>query len=724
FDRKDLKLFYNREINFWDFTTPYAHLECAGYGELTYRFESASAFKPRTFELSARMSADDRSPVQVLVSLNGAEVGVFELPGGDNKIPGIVVWRVDDPRRLEQVSIKAGENRLTFLISEKSNPQGRGIRIYAKKNAADPALGPEVPIVLKLGKGETKPAPEEFNIPVWGTEGENFSCRFYIPTPASSVMEPVRQQDQPLPLNQEDIRRGYVVFRRDWQRYVYPWTIPAAQERLEAVRLEAGRNDFEPLTLSLYPLRDLGKVTVAVSELRGPAGSRISSDQIQPYVVRPVKMHSRANQYRLVPRMLERGGSTTIPISCTTRFWLTLHADSSLAPGTYKGVISIRPELEPATDIPLSVEILPIKLEPRPDITYSMFMTYEFFELESKDLTAEQKRKVYRDGVTVFRDFIDHGLNSVDVSSPYFFQWNRDGSPRIEHLKGMIRGAREAGFTGPVYWYFAHYLQAAKSQHPGSILLYDSGVHTRRARSLVETALQLNRELGGLPLYFVPIDEPRIARRQEIALELFAAIKKVPGTTILASTDIGGDLLDIQNDGGGLLKRLGPGEKERKAERKVWQYVNEAVQSFNPAYSRYIYGYYTWRQDLDGMNSWGFNTAENSRGHPYEELDHPGSDENLAYPHPGGPLPTPNWEAVREGIDDVRYVYQLEKLIEARSAGHPQETGQAAAFLDELHRKCDIDENTMIGDFGPWTPEEFDKVREQVIGWILALQKL
>ncbi|MFH1071631.1 MAG: hypothetical protein V1794_18575, partial [Candidatus Glassbacteria bacterium] len=47
FDRKDLKLFYNREINFWDFTTPYAHLECAGYGELTYRFESASAFKPR-----------------------------------------------------------------------------------------------------------------------------------------------------------------------------------------------------------------------------------------------------------------------------------------------------------------------------------------------------------------------------------------------------------------------------------------------------------------------------------------------------------------------------------------------------------------------------------------------------------------------------------------------------------------------------------------------------
>ncbi|HLA40504.1 MAG TPA: hypothetical protein VJ417_10920, partial [Candidatus Glassbacteria bacterium] len=393
-------------------------------------------------------------------------------------------------------------------------------------------------------------------------------------------------------------------------------------------------------------------------------------------------------------------------------------------PGAYRGTITIRPEKEPSTDIPLTVEVLPITLVPRPDITYTMFMTYEFFELESKDLSPEQKQKVYEDGVTVFRDYIDHGLNSADVSSPYYFQWNRDGSPRLEHLKGMIRGAREAGFSGPLYWYFAHYLQAAKSQHPGSILLYDSTVHTRRARLLVETALKLNRELNGLPLYFVPIDEPRIARRQEIALELFKAVKKVPGTTIMSSTDIGGKLLDIQNDASSLLKRLGPGEYERKSDRKVWEYVNEAVQSFNPAYSRYMYGYYTWRQDLDGMNSWGFNTAENSRGHPYEELDHPGSDQNLAYPAPGGPLPTPNWEALREGIDDVRYVYRLEKLIEAKSAGHPEEAGRAKAFLNELRGECDIDEDQMAYDFGPWPPEEFERVRERVIALILELQKL
>ena len=64
------------------------------------------------------------------------------------------------------------------------------------------------------------------------------------------------------------------------------------------------------------------------------------------------------------------------------------------------------------------------------------------------------------------------------------------------------------------------------------------------------------------------------------------------------------------------------------------------VQCLNPGYSRYIYGYYTWRQDLDGMNSWGPGTTENSRGNPFEDLDH----EMTVIMPLHTPIPADHWQ--------------------------------------------------------------------------------
>ncbi|VAW19437.1 hypothetical protein MNBD_BACTEROID01-616, partial [hydrothermal vent metagenome] len=422
------------------------------------------------------------------------------------------------------------------------------------------------------------------------------------------------------------------------------------------------------------------------------------------------------------PRLLGRVNHADIPISYTTRFWLTIHAGSATVPGKYSGLIRIGPEKEGASTIPLTVEVLPIKLEPVPGIAYSMLLSYEFFEMDSKNWTAEEREKIYRDGVNVFRDYKNHGMSTVDVASPFYFQWNKDGTPRMEHFKAMVKAAKEVGFDKPIYWYFAHYVQAAKGMHPGGVRNYDPKVHLKRAKYLVRLAFKLDKELDGPPIRFNPIDEPRIASRKKIAIDLFKEIKKVPGVVIMSTTDIGGKLLDIENEGHKFIKMLPPGVKERHSEREVWEYNNASAQSFNPAYSRYIYGYYTWRQDLDGMNTWGPGTTENSRGNPFEDLDSPYSDYFIFFPHVGGPLPTPNWEAVREGIDDIRYVYQLEKLCKEKSAVHPEEVAEAEKFLDEVRALCDFKSRTIVNDFGDWTPERFDSIRGEVISWIMKLK--
>ncbi len=723
YDRSEFQPYFNRYIQFWDFTTPYAHLDSRGYGNITYHFNSNKHLTGlQNLEISARMSSGSNLPGLIEVQLNSISLGEFNLPGG-NAAPALVKWQMSDDDILSQLAILKGENQLSFVLKS-GTESSIGLRIYSTRNSTDPEIDEAVPISLNLKSGD--PAKQSvFTIPVWGEEGEHISSKLTVPPPEYFTRQLTGPDQQPLSLNGEDVQKGYVVFSRDFQRYVYPWTIPDEKERVDALNITMGQNDFEPLTFSIYPIRDLGDVRISVSDLEGSENTRILSQNVQAHVVKTMKKRSGSSgEYKLIPRLLDRASHANIPIDYTTRFWLTVHADSTTEPGKYSGYVQIDSDNENPSTIPFTIEVLPVNLEPVPGIEYNMCMSYEFFELDSKDWTTPEREKIYLDGVNIFRDYKNHGFSNVAVASPFYFQWNKDGTPKMEHFKAMIRGVKEVGFTDPVYWYFGHYIQTAKGQHPGNIRLYDPKVQLKRAKFLVETVKKLNRELNGPPVYFMPIDEPRIASRKKIALDLFKEMKKVPGTTIMSTTDIGGENLDIEYNSKRLGKPLPPGVKIRESDRKVCEYNNTAIQSHNPTYSRYIYGYYTWRHDLDGMSSWGPGTTQNSRGNPFEDLDSQFSDWFIFFPHPGGPLPTPNWEAVREGIDDIRYVYQLEKLCSQKSVEQPEEVAMAEQFLDEIRGMCDFDDREIRDDFGDWTPERFNALRNQVRSWIVRLRDL
>jgi hypothetical protein len=724
YDRADLKPYFNREIQFWDFTTPYAHLECSGYGNITYHFNSNKLLTDlQEVEISARINSDNDLPGLVEVLLNGTTIGKFPLPAGQAE-KSIVRWQTQNPDILKDITLKKGENQLSFVMRPEEGNDGMGLRIYSYKNSSDLKIDREIPITLAVKCG-TSQQKTEFHIPVWGEEGEHITSKFNIPAPDKFTQVLNIKDESNLFINKEDVDQGYVLFARNFQRNVYPWTIPADSERINTLKVKMSRNDFEPVTFGIYPIRNLGNVKVSVSDLTSLSGKTIPSENVLIQVARIMKIRTgEGSNYSLIPRLLDRSDHTEIPLAYTTRFWLTVHADSFAIPGIYKGSIQIIAEYENAKAIPFTIEVLPVTLEPVPDIDYSMLLSYEFFEMENKEWSPSQKNQIYQDGVNSFKDYLNHGMSTVVVSSPYYFQWNKNGTPQMDHFNAIIRAAKEVGITRPVFWYFGHYVQAAKGQHPGNIRLYDPKIHPKRARLLTETALKTDSELHGPQVCFMPIDEPRIALRQKITLELFREIKKVPGVKIMCTTNIGGGLLDIENDSQVDRISLGPGEKVRNSVRKVWEYNNSAIQCLNPCYSRYIYGYYAWRQDLDGMNSWGPGTTENSRGNPYEDLDHEYSDYAITYPHAGGPQATPNWEALREGIDDIRYVYQLEKLCISKAGKNPDQVAEAEKFLDGIRGMCDFDDRSIINEYGNWTPERFDSLRNQVISWILKLTNL
>jgi len=136
----------------------------------------------------------------------------------------------------------------------------------------------------------------------------------------------------------------------------------------------------------------------------------------------------------------------------------------------------------------------------------------------------------------------------------------------------------------------------------------------------------------------------------------------------------------------------------------------------NPAYARYIYGYYTWENNIDGMTSWTFQNTQNASGLP-TKADASGSDIYLAYPDPHGPLATLKWEAIREGIDDHKLIYQLQKRITTLQE-KGIDTSHYEKFLKEIRGKQGVPGCSFEAHDG-WNSLIFEQQRNNLISMIL-----
>jgi hypothetical protein len=108
-----------------------------------------------------------------------------------------------------------------------------------------------------------------------------------------------------------------------------------------------------------------------------------------------------------------------------------------------------------------------------------------------------------------------------------------------------------------------------------------------------------------------------------------------------------------------------------------WWYTN-ACREY-PDVMRFKAGFFFWKTGATGQYYWAYQYP---RGNPYVELD--GIDWCAAYPGDDGPIPTIEWEALREGIDDFRYVYTLERAIDGARRLQSAEALRAAKEAERL----------------------------------------
>ena len=516
---------------------------------------------------------------------------------------------------------------------------------------------------------------------------------------------------------EKDWAAGYMIFSRSPLRYVFPDSRPGKSELTDKLVLRVVRNEFEPLTFSLYPLRNLGKVKVTLTDLMGAAG-RISREKIRVAHVESVKDATGlpAGEYMNVPARIKPGNEAEVEAGKCCRFWCTVRIDPGVSAGVYHGSVLITPQYGKKSKLPLTVIVDPITLEDIPHVDYFMLMTYEFSELTMK-WSRDEKAKIYRSALKILKDYREHGMTMICPHSPFVLSAEKDGTLNLEDIFATLRAAKETGFRRPVIWYMGHLIQTAKPKHPGNILGFDNRIHLARLRYLVEAISDYAKRNGYPKPIFLPIDEPddsyqdHNGERAGITPLLLKTIRETGGKTMLTTRSY---------DRFGGPDYICSGEmnsKERDAAHKngavYWVYNNKVTtECRNPAYARYIYGYYTWKTGIDGMSSWTFQNTQNASDRP----GGPDKDVFLAYPDPEGPLATPKWEAIREGIDDHKLIYQLLKRI-AKLKGKKMDTSRYETFLAGIRNRqgapgCSAEDNQEWSGY-------FQKERGELISMIL-----
>jgi len=549
--------------------------------------------------------------------------------------------------------------------------------------------------------------------------------RYFYPDGTSPVPVfeeiPYRRETDVVKISENDKTAGYIIFSRSPLDYVFPGSRPKESEIIDRLSITVVRNESEPVTFSLYPLRNLGKVTISISNLKGTS-STISKDKIKIAYVETVQdsLGLPSGKFYSLPALIKPGNQVEVEDGKCQRFWLTIRIDNNVLPGVYKGIITISPQNGREKSLPLQVNVMPISLEDIPGIDYFMLMTYEFTEL-TMPWKKEEKEKIYESAYKILEDYKEHGMTTLCPTSPFVLIRNEDRTPNLEDIFAALKAARDIGFTRPIIWYMGHLIQTSKPRHPGNIISFDKNIHLSRLKYLVKNVSEYSKKIGSSEVIFLPIDEPDDSyqdfqnKRRTITPLLLNTIRETGAKNILTthafnqfrpvnyicSSEASRDVLKAAHSDGSVY----------------WVYNNEVTTKCNnPAYARYIYGYYTWKNNVDGMSSWTFQNTQNASGLP-TKADAPGSDIYLAYPDPNGPLATLKWEAIREGIDDHKLIYQLLKRINNLKA-KGIDTSHYEKFLREIRGTQDVPGCSFEAHDG-WNPLIFEQQRNNLISMIL-----
>ena len=131
-------------------------------------------------------------------------------------------------------------------------------------------------------------------------------------------------------------------------------------------------------------------------------------------------------------------------------------------------------------------------------------------------------------------------------------------------------------------------------------------------------------------------------------------------------------------------------QKKAKADGKRLWFYGIDLTAWHPEPVRYMSGFGLWKSGADGVIEWSYMSqyGEKDAGKAYKELDPLIFRYPKAPGEPGGT--TVGYEAIREGIDDYRYLLALREAVDkAKASGNPRKADLAKSLWDKVQARLD-----------------------------------
>ena len=235
---------------------------------------------------------------------------------------------------------------------------------------------------------------------------------------------------------------GFIVFGRPITETVYPQSIPLSDERISSLSAFGTPGEFEPVTFSIYPLKNLNDIRVEVSALS--SGKNIIAPEnidTRLLVYRNIKYphYQTADTYRRMPELLESVTLNNAPVKECQRYWLKIKVPENAAPGIYAGTVNVSYKgSEKALSIPLRFRVLPFKLLKDPDKYYTAY-NYEISRAYKKKSLAWQENAARHDYMTM----AEYGFDTFPTI--YMSYDPKSNSLYVNNGDQMIRQMMDAG---------------------------------------------------------------------------------------------------------------------------------------------------------------------------------------------------------------------------------------------------------------------------------------
>ena len=574
--------------------------------------------------------------------------------------------------------------------------------------------------------------------------------REFVETWAELLREPEEHTDfRP---TDDDRKRGYVVFSRHWMRRIQYAARPQPQEVKPTLRLLATPDEYEPVTFSIWPLRDLENVRIEVGPLENESGDALPPDAFQVWYHqhRQERRSKPSTAYTINAVYLPDWDSRKLYENITTRCWLNVKVPDDAAAGVYRGTVRVLPNEGNATAIPIELRVLPFKLVRKEALhTFrragnGVIVPYP----SSYPVAPEDSRNKQFYRAQAIRDLYEHGF-TPEYSVWWHGIWKKEGDQlvinwdRDDALAGRpgeyLRMIMElAPMVPKSLWVDAaaigrRYIMPAYGGTPVD------GITAGHIDSWLDELERKIPQLGVERLYVAPWGEeshfpPGRGFEEFLAFHRHVSKNRDRWPHIYTAHTCNTDWGQRQAVRAVDLTALGMFHGVRTSAREQVEMARQSGKQFGlyGMRGRWVIGFYFWRA---GAFATYHEFYAPYWGTPNNDWDNPtGMDQNsdkvlneapgwcnATYSPDGRMIGSWFWEEMREGVDDHDYLYTLETLVE-RSADRPEPSVRdarkhAQRVLREVADAVDLNFDASRMQrlvYRPVSEEEHDALRRKV----------